>query len=308
MLFKRHCEVKNCPAFVTVSENPVPAHLTPPEGLIRLGEQPGLATYLKNVWRRRTFAFENARGELHAQHMDTALGNAWHLLNPILLIGVYYLVFDVILNATRGVENFIVYLAVGVLAYHWAQKAVTAGASTIVSNEGLIRSLAFPRILLPLSTSVQHTYAFLPSLAVMIVVTFAFGERPGFGLALAIPAFVLQVAFITGVSLLAARAADAFRDTLNLLPFLFRLVFYGSGILYAVDDRFHDAFAYPIVTFIFIANPFYALVSVWRSAVMSSQPIAFLGWLWVSATLWSIAVLVIGLLVFRAGEAGYGRA
>lgn len=293
---------------VTVSESPVPKPAAPPRGLIRLGEQPGLTQYLKNVWHRRTFAFENARGELRAQHMDTALGNAWHLLNPMLLIGVYYLVFAVILNATRGVENFIVYLTVGVLAYHWAQKTVTAGASTIVGNEGLIRSLAFPRVLLPLSSAVQHTYAFLPSLAVMLAVSFAFGERPGLRLAFIVPAFMLQAAFITGVALLAARAADAFRDTLNLLPFLFRLVFYGSGILYAVDDRFHDAFAYPIVTFIFIANPFYALVSVWRSAVMSSQPIASLGWLWLSASIWSITLLIVGMLVFRAGEAGYGRA
>jgi teichoic acid transport system permease protein len=286
----------------------VPKPAATPAGLIRLGEQLSLAGYLKDVWRRRTFALENARGELRAQHMDTALGNAWHLLNPVLLIAVYYLVFDVILNATRGVENFIVYLTVGVLAYHWAQKAVTAGASTIVSNEGLIRSLSFPRALLPLSTAVQHTYAFIPSLAVMLVVALAFGERPGWSLVLIVPAFVLQVFFITGATLLAARAADAFRDTLNLLPFLFRLVFYGSGILYAVDDRFHDAFAYPIVTFIFIVNPFYALVSVWRSAVMSSQPIASLGLLWVSASIWSVAILIVGFVVFRAGEAGYGRA
>jgi len=277
-------------------------------GLIRLGEQPTLSAYLKDVWRRRSFAWENARGELRMQHMDTALGSAWHLLNPILLIAVYYLVFDVILNATRGVENFIVHLTVGVLAYHWAQKAVTAGASTIVNNEGLIRSLAFPRALLPLSSAVQHTYAFLPSLFVMLVVAITFGERPGFSVLLILPAFGLQVAFITGLTLLAARAADAFRDTLNLLPFLFRLVFYGSGILYAVDDRFHDAFASPVVTFIFIANPFYALVSVWRSAVMSSQPIAQLGWLWLSASVWSIALLIGGFIVFRAGEQGYGRA
>ena len=286
----------------------MPKPAATPAGLIRLGEQPSLVGYLKDVWRRRTFASENARGELRAQHMDTALGNAWHLLNPVLLIAVYYLVFDVILNATRGVENFIVYLTVGVLAYHWAQKAVTAGASTIVSNEGLIRSLSFPRALLPLSTAVQHTYAFIPSLAVMLVVALTFGERPGWSLVLIVPAFVLQVLFITGATLLAARAADAFRDTLNLLPFLFRLVFYGSGILYAVDDRFHDAFAYPIVTFIFIVNPFYALVSVWRSAVMSSQPIASLGLLWVSASIWSVTILIVGFVVFRAGEAGYGRA
>ena len=282
------------------------ASSTPPAGLVRLGGTPSVPDYLRQLWSRRQFAQENAVSELRAQHMDTALGHAWHLLNPILLTAIYYLVFDVILDATRGLENFIAFLAIGVLTYHWMQKAVTGGANTIVGNEGLIRSLQFPRALLPISTVLQQTLAFLPGVVVMAIIALSTGEgiRPDW--VLIVPAFVLQLLFVLGVSFMAARAADAFRDTLNLLPFLFRLVFYGSGVLYAVDDRF-PIFEIWWVELIFILNPFYCLISLWRHALMTSYQVPHIEWLWLSAAVWTVIALVVGFLVFRAGEKGYGR-
>jgi teichoic acid transport system permease protein len=100
----------------------------------------------------------------------------WHLLNPILLIAVYYLVFGVILRIDNEVDNFIAFLGIGIFAYHWSQKTITGGAKAITSNEGLIRSLQFPRALLPLATVVQEVLAFLPGVAVMVAVVLLTGE------------------------------------------------------------------------------------------------------------------------------------
>lgn len=277
------------------------------EGLSRLGVTPPLRAYLLQVWRRREFALENAVGELRSEHMDTALGNAWHLLNPILLITVYYVVFDLILNATRGVTNFIGFLSVGIFAYQWATKAITGGARSIVGNEGLIRSLQFPRALLPASSVIKETVAFLPGIVVMLFVVLATGEGLSSSYAMVLPVFVLQFLFCLGSALLVARASHHFRDTLNVLPFLFRLVFYGSGILYAVDQRFHDAFEQTWVQVVFLLNPFYCIVTLWRDALMTTQVAANLPWMWLSLSVWSIGLFVVGVLVFRAGEWDYGR-
>jgi teichoic acid transport system permease protein len=278
-----------------------------PPGLVRLGGTPPLRRYIGLLWERRQFAIANAMGELRTQHLDTTLGNLWHLLNPVLLVGVYFLVFDVILNATRGVENFIGFLTVGIFVYQWSTKAITGGARTITSNEGLIRSLQFPRALLPISTVLQETIAFLPGVALMLIVVLLSGEGISPTWLLAAPVFLLQMAFCLGAAFITARAADKFRDTLNLLPFLFRLVFYGSGILYAVDQRFHSAFENPWVLRVFLANPFYCLVTLWREAFMTSQSAQHVPWMWLSISLWAVGLLVAGLLIFRAGEKEYGR-
>lgn len=281
----------------------------PPDGstLIRLGVTPSVGQYLRQVWLRREFAVANASGELRSEHMDTTLGNLWHLLNPILLIAVYYVVFVVILDATRGVENFIGFLSVGIFAYQWATKAITGGARSITGNEGLIRSLQFPRALLPLSTVIKETIAFIPGVAVMVAVVIATGEGVSPSYLLVPLVFALQFLFCLGAALLAARAADVFRDTLNVLPFLFRLVFYGSGILYAVDQRFHGVFEQTWVQVVFVLNPFYCIVSLWRDALMSTQPTSNLGWMWLSMSVWALALFLVGTLVVRAGEQGYGR-
>jgi teichoic acid transport system permease protein len=277
-----------------------------PPGLIRLGGTPPLRVYLAQLWERREFALSNAMGELRAQHMDTTLGNLWHLLNPILLITIYYVVFDVILNASRGLENFIAFLSIGVFVYQWSAKAITGGARAIVGNEGLIRSLQFPRALLPISTVLQETVSFLPSVVMMILVVLLTGEGITPAWPLIVPVFLLMFGFCLGAAFLTARAADRFRDTLNLLPFVFRLVFYGSGVLYAVDERF-DIFRIWWVEAIFVANPFYALISLWRDALMTTVEIRHVSLLWLSASAWTVIMLVVGLLVFRAGEKEYGR-
>jgi teichoic acid transport system permease protein len=276
--------------------------------LIRLGGTPPLGEYVRELWNRREFALSNATGELRSQHLDTALGNVWHLLNPTLMIAVYFLVFGVILGTDRGVDNFIAFLAIGVFTYHWAVRAITGGAKAIVSNQGLIRSLQFPRALLPISIVLQETLAFLSSAVVMLAVVLITGEGLRVDWALAVPVFGLQFAFCLGGAFFTARAADRFRDTLNLLPFIFRLAFYASGVLYLVDGRFHNVFeANPWVEQAFLANPFYCLISLWRNALMTSVDIQHVDWMWTSATSWAAGLLALGLLYFRAGEKEYGR-
>lgn len=290
---------------------------TVPPDLKPLGTTPPLRRYVRDVWDRRQFAWASALGELRSQHMDTTLGNVWHLLNPLLLIGVYYLVFGVILGVDRGLENFIAFLAIGIMSYQWSQRSITSGARSIIGNEGLIRSLQFPRALLPIGTMLKETLSFLPGLVLMVAVVLVTGEGITANWVLTVPVFVLQVVFCLGASMLMARFADKFRDTVNFLPFIFRLGFYGSGVIFAVDDRFDFFETYPWTIWVFVANPFYAQLSLWREALMTTHavgevPTTWLSssqepFLWISATAWALVALIVGLLVFRRGEKEYGR-
>lgn len=281
---------------------------TVPPDLKPLGSTPSLRRYLREVWDRRQFAWASAMGEVRSQHMDTVLGNVWHLLNPILLIAVYYLVFGVVLDVDRGVgDNILGFIAIGVLTYQLAQRAITSAARSIIGNEGLIRSLQFPRALLPLGTMIKEALSFLPGLLVILVLVVVSGEGVTPAWALMAPVFVLQAIFILGAGMFLARVADRFRDTVNILPFVFRLGFYGSAVIYPVDERFDVFETYPWISWIFVSNPFYAQISLWRESLMTTYGVDKVPWLWVSASLWAVAALVVGTIVFRAGEKEYGR-
>jgi teichoic acid transport system permease protein len=124
----------------------------------------------------------------------------------------------------------------------------------------------------------------------MVLVVLATGEGITVNWLLAVPAFVCRSCSTSARRCFLARVADKFRDTVNLLPFFFRLVFYGSGVIYAVDTRFFEVFERnPWVVQAFVANPFYAQLSLWREALMTSQEIQLVDWMWVSASLWALA-------------------
>lgn len=267
---------------------------------MRLGEKPPLPVYLRALWQRRDFAVTAPLGELRAQNMDTVLGNLWHLLNPVLLVAVYFTIFGLLLDTSRGVDNFIAFLAVGVFVYQYSQRTTIAAAKSIPSNEGLIRSIHFPRALLPVSTVIGQTLAFMPAVVIMLIVAVATGEQPHVRWLMLAPILVVQVAFNLGAAFVVARLADSFRDVQNILPFLFRLLFYLSGVLYLVEAWVAD----PVLRRLFNANPLYAFVTLARSAILGGPTDPEL---WLSALVWTGAILPVGFAFFRAAEQRYGR-
>jgi teichoic acid transport system permease protein len=264
-----------------------------------------MSTYVRSLWQRRQFAWSIARGEVQTAHLNTVLGNVWHLLNPLLLIGVYYLVFGVVLDTTRGLPEglFLPFLAVGVFTYQYSQKAVTGGSRTISSNQGLIRSLQFPRALLPIATVLSSTMAYGSAFVVMIAVVLLSGQPLTLSWLLLPVVFVLQLVFNFGATFISARLTDKLRDLENVLPFIFRLGFYGSGVIFSVDGYLTD----PALRRLFLANPFYVYITLVRDLMLDTYTTDYVVWLWASAFVWAIVMFVIGLYIFRAGEREYGR-
>ncbi len=273
----------------------------PAAGLIRLGGRTPLRDYLRDMWNRREFAVVVPLGDLKAQNMNTVLGNLWHLLNPMMLVGIYYFIFGVILNTSRGVENFLTFLTIGVFTFQFTQRSMIAGANTIVSNQGLIRSIQFPRALLVISTVVNRALAFLPMLLIIILLALVTGERPGLDWLLLLPVYAAQALFNLGGAFVFARAADRFRDLQNVLPHAFRILFYLSGVMFSVDRFVED----PVHRALFELNPTFAFVSLARAPILDLPvtPTMVL-----SATLWTAVLLVGGFMFFKVGERSYGRA
>lgn len=271
-------------------------------GLRPIGAVEPLREYVRSLWQHRAFVMELAASGVRAQRQRSRLGQLWQILDPILLMGVYFLVFAVILGTDRGVENFLPFLAVGVFSYHLLRRSVTAGSTSITKNESLIRSLAFPRAVLPASTVAGKALEFIPTVAVMLIIAVATGEPVRWQWIILVPVFALFAVFVTGLVLLTARLTELVPDLENVWVYLLRIVFYLSGILYSVDDRIDDEF----VLAVFDANPVYAFVQLARSAVLpwvAAEPIH-----WLTAGGWTMGVAALGIWWFRRGEADYGRA
>lgn len=260
-----------------------------------------LGPYLQEMWSRRTYVWYVATNELRRRQVHNKLGNLWHLLNPVLSIGVYYVIFGVLLDVgDRSSSNFFLFLSVGLFIYQFTQRATINGAKSIVSNTGLIKAIKFPRAILPLTSTVTETIAFWSSFLVIYFLAFiSTGVRWQW---LLLPLLIaIQAVFNTGAAMIAARMTTQLRDTTQILPFFFRLVLYASGVIFNVDS-YSDG--NKTVELLFTLNPMYCFITIGRWMVMGT---AVKDQHFVSMFIWTVLILIFGFLWFRAAEERYAR-
>lgn len=268
-------------------------------GLRRLGERRSLHQYLQEIWDRRDFLLTLPLGRLRAQHQHTVLGNVWHLLNPLLLVFVYWLVFGAILQLGRGVDNYVGFLVIGIMVFNYTQRCLMAGSRALVGNIRLIQNLNVPRAVLPISAVIGETIAQGPAAAAMLAAMLATGEGIQISWVLLVLIVGLQALFNLGLAFYAGRLTFHFRDFEQILPFVLRLWLYLSGVFFATSFVPEG-----IPRTLFRLNPANAFIALTRDALMNGTTGAFE---WQVAIGWTAALLFTGFFFFRQREYEYGR-
>ena len=270
-----------------------------------------LRRYLQEMWGRRHFALAVPAGELRAQNQDTLLGQLWHLLNPLLLTAVYWLVFGTIFQrSARDGVPYIAFLVSGIIPFQFTQKSIMQGAKLIHANRNLIQSVHFPRGILPFSAVAGELMAHGSALVIMLVVVgltdafmdgTAFGDLVSWAWLWVIPITMLQALFNLGLALFASRLTFHFRDIQNIIPYVMRLTFYLSGIIFPLGTFTAE---YPVIRTILDANPINGFIDLMRQATLhgGTDPMT-----WALVGAWTVVLLVGGFLYFRAAETEYGR-
>lgn len=270
-------------------------------GLKQVGIRPKFVEYLGLVWARRDFAFTMSLYASESQNARTRLGRWWLVLSPTLQAFAYGLVFGLILGDLRP-ANFIPFLITGVFLFSFFSGSFSAGAKAITSNGGLLRTMSFPRILLPLSAVIREFINFLPQLALLPLVMVLFGQEISWDWLYLIPIAFLMFLFSTGLAMISARLTVEVKDLGKLVPFITRIMFYSSGIFFEVERIFAG---FPELLAIAMLNPVYGFISLARGALVNDLQLT--AFLWISTSIWSVATFVFGVFYFWRAEAKYGR-
>ncbi|NIL57211.1 ABC transporter permease [Salinispora arenicola] len=275
-------------------------------GLSVAGRRPTLTAYTQALWSYRHFMTTYANAKVTASFSQARLGQIWQMLTPLTNAAVYYLIFGVILNTSRGVPNFIAYLCVGLFVFTFTSSTATAGTSAITSNLGLIRALHFPRAALPFAITLTQLRHLLAAMVVLIGIVLVTGEPITLEWLLAVPALLLQAAFTVGLALILARLGAKLTDLKQIMPFVMRTWMYGSGVLYSVQ-AFSDNLPAPATTLIQL-NPMLIYIELVRHALLENAPVTSdMPRLWLLATAWALVVGISGFIYFWRGEQEYGR-
>jgi lipopolysaccharide transport system permease protein len=171
------------------------------------------------------------RRDLQAKYKGSLLGVAWSLVNPLVLLGIYLLVFSVLWRAIP-VDHPALFLLSGLAVWIFFSTSVHTAARSMLDNASLIRKTRFPRQLVPLSVVATNLVSFGVMLGVLLVLNFALLPRARATQWLAIPLSVALVGLVGGLALGLASANVLFRDVEHLIGALLLPWFFLTPILW----------------------------------------------------------------------------
>ena len=234
--------------------------------------------------------------ELKVRYKRSVLGMLWTMLNPLLLMAVYTVVFATIMRSP--IRNFAVFLLSGLLPWIFFSTAVLLGLTSILTNQELIRKVRLPQAVFPLSVVGSNLVNFALSL-VPLFLLMAVVRQPFTPALLFIPAGVFILAlFTSGVTLLFSTFTVFFRDVRHLTEVLLQMLLYLSPVLYDLQLLGERSEWWFRAFHLFLRlNPLTYLLPLFRDPVyygrLPSLPVLGI------ASLESVLMLTVGFLVFH---------
>ena len=212
---------------------------------------------------RYRFLFEQmVRRELRRKYQGSALGVAWYVVNPLVLMGAYYLMFGVVFKVAQH-EDYPLFLMVGLVVWIFFSQALLSAAPALLDQGSLIRKARFPRETIPAAVVTVQAVTFLSVLAVVAVVTIAL-RGAGASLALLPVLLVALFAFVLGLSLLVSVLHAYFRDVAPILGAVLLPWFFLSPIFFTPDDITHREVARAALEW---ANPVAPFITATRDVI-----------------------------------------
>jgi ABC-type polysaccharide/polyol phosphate export permease len=182
------------------------------------------------------YLFEQmVRRELRQKYRGSALGVLWYLINPLVLMGAYYLMFGVIFDQASE-PDYPLFLLVGLVVWVFFNQAVVSAAPSLLDQGALVRKARFPREIIPASVVTVQLVTFLALIALLAPVTIAI--RGSFDVALLLLPIVLAClfAFILGFALAVSILHAYFRDVAPILSAALLPWFFVSPIFFQIDS------------------------------------------------------------------------
>ncbi|MBO9542039.1 ABC transporter permease [bacterium] len=192
-----------------------------------------VSSSLKEMFQYRELFFNLVSRELQSRYKGSYLGFLWSLLNPLLMMVVYSVIFSIVMRIK--IENYSLYLFAGLLPWTWFSTALSNGAGSIIFNSSLVKKVYLPTELLPVVAVTTNLINFLLTIPILLLFI-AFHHVPLTWALLAVPLVIaVQFLFTLGVAMFLAVLNVFFRDIEQLIGVIILVWMYGSPILYSPD-------------------------------------------------------------------------
>lgn len=241
--------------------------------------------------------------DIKVLYAQTVLGFAWAILNPVIQIGIFSIIFGKIAKLDSGPYPYEVFSTLGVVPWTYMSQAMTASSQSLVAGQQMLGKIYFPRLIFPLTPIFAKMVDFAISLSVVITAMVWFGIAPTWQL-LYLPIFVIMMMMVpAGAGMWLSSLAIRFRDVKFAMHFVISMLIYSGPIVYNAQALFNDpektGLAWDVARVVYTLNPIVAVIEGYRACFLGYD----IPWsLIIPGMIMNVLVLVSGALYFRRME------
>jgi lipopolysaccharide transport system permease protein len=250
--------------------------------------------YARELWNYRDLLILWTLREVRIRYKQSFLGAAWAVLQPLVLMLVFTMVFSFLTRVPTGEVPYPLFCYTALLPWTFFAGAVSFAAPSLINNVNLVSKVYFPREILPIATVGAAFVDFLVATALFVALLFYYGTPMTMALLWVPVLLILQIALTSGVVLFIAALSVRFRDVRFLVPLGLQIWMFASPIIYPstlVPTHLRPYYE---------LNPMAGIISGYRAAVIHGAAPEAASLL--AASIVSLGLLVLGYLYFKRAE------
>lgn len=250
----------------------------------------------REVWQYRELLLFFSWRDVKVKYKQTVLGIAWALLQPVMMVTIFTLLFSRALSIPSDELPYPVYAFSGLLAWNLFSTGLSGAQTSMLSHAPIIKKVYFPRVIIPLSTILSSALDFVIAFVVFLVLLVVYQVEVDLAQAVLfwILAFLVTLVATVGPSLWLSALNVKYRDFRYVIPFVVQLLFFATPVIYP-----WSVVNSPVMRFALSMNPMYAAISFFRWPLVKNHPEADMILLSLAC---SLVVMGIGLWYFRKTE------
>ena len=251
---------------------------------------------MSEVWLIIKEQIKNFRTILHlsryeekATYQSHYLGILWQIINPIIQVGIYYVVFGLGVYGGRKIEGtpFLVWMLIGIIVWFFVNRSIIGASNSIYKQVNLVSRMKFPVSILPMNSIVSNLSSYFPMMGFLMIMFIIFGVHTSIYWIQYFYYFICMIAFLFAMGLLNATITTMIRDYHIILQSVMRFAFYVSGPIWDIQNRNLP----PNLVKLLKLNPIYYLIEGFRDSFLSRQ------WFWEKGTFtmifWGMTLIIL---------------
>lgn len=219
-----------------------------------------------------------ARAGLKAEASKFFLSYLWWILEPLMFVAVFYVVFEFLLG--RGQTDFVFFLMCGKVPYLWLSKSITIASNSLLHNRGLIASIDIPKVIFPYISVQEVLYKQWIVFLILVGISVYYGQLPNPEWIWLVPLILTNYLLLLVLSLVAALMVTYLQDFRIIINMGLMFLMFASGIFWDINDIKDEYWRDMLLNI----NPLAFLIDAYRQVFMYQTQYDYIHLAWIAGS------------------------